>query len=87
MKLRILNEVRLQIEGATKHLADVLVELRKTEDLNEKQEVELATDVEYAIDKLRAVANLFRTRQDDRDDEEGEGEEGDEWKKRHRERE
>jgi hypothetical protein len=84
MKARVFVEVKAHIAGASKSLSQIIDELSKSDDLNEKAEVELATEVEYVIDKLRAVANLFRTRQEDREEEEGEdGEDGEEWKKRH----
>ncbi len=84
MKARVFVDVKAQIAGVSKNILDLVAELSKIDDLNEKAEVELATELEYVIQKMRAVANLFRTRQDDRDEEEGEDEEdGEEWKKRH----
>lgn len=77
MKEHRLVELRTQLREVAKFLTGVEVSCSDGESFDESAEAELATDVEYAIDRLKAVANYLRSRQEDR---ESENKEGDEWK-------
>jgi len=85
MKEYQIDEMRQQLRDVAKYLTHIECVVVATESVfSDDDEVELATDLEYAISRLVAVARLLRTRQRDReglDDDDEDGHDGEEWKK------
>lgn len=75
---RAVRELKEALTGTARQCSELAETV--SEDPAPEEELRLASEVELAIDRLKAVSNFLRGRQDDREDAR-EKPDGDEWRR------